>query len=72
MRNHKIDERKDKIRKIKEGIENTQDAMEFADELIDASTNDKYKQSLKAHNESRDDYIKTMLNVIKEEIGKKE
>jgi len=70
MRNHKIDERKDKIRKIKEGIENTQDAVEFANELIDASTDPKHKQTLRAHNESRDDYINTMLNVIKEEIGK--
>ena len=70
MRNHKIDERKDNIRRIKETIENTQDNIEFANELIDASTDTKHKQSLEAQNIRRDDSIDTLLDELKERVNK--
>ena len=71
MRNHKIDERKDNIRRIKETIENTQDNMEFTTDLIDGSINARHKQMLKAQNKRRDDSINTLQNELKEKIGKK-
>jgi len=72
MRNHKIDERKDNIRSIKETIENTQDNIEFANDLIDATIDVKHKQSLKAQNERRNDSIDTLQDALKEKLGKEE
>jgi len=71
MRNHKIDERKDKIQRIKKAIDRTQYNMEFASNLIDASTDENHKQSLKAQNDRREDYIDTMQDELEEKIGKK-
>jgi len=71
MRNHKIDERKDNISKIKDKIERTQYNMEFAGNLIDAAKDAEHKQALKAKNERRGDYIDTMQDKLKEKIGKK-
>lgn len=71
MKSHKINEHKDNIRKIKETIENTQDNIEFANDLIDASVDDKHKQSLKAQNERRDAVIDTLHDELKEKLGKK-
>ena len=76
MRNHKIDERKDNIRRIKETIENTQDNIEFANDLIDASTNAEHnkhcpnKQALLAQNMRREDSIDTLLDELKERVSK--
>ena len=70
MKSHRINVRKDNIRKIKETIENTQDNIEFANDLINASTNIKNKQKLAAQNERRGDYIDTMQDELKEKLGK--
>ena len=70
MKSHKINERKDNIRKIKKAIEETNDNIEFANDLIDASTDPEHKQSLKAQNKRRDDYIDTMQDELKEKLGK--
>jgi len=70
MRNHKIDERKDNVQRIKENIDRTQYNMEFASYLIDASTDAEHKQSLKDQNERRDEHIDIMQEKLKEKIGK--
>ena len=70
MRNHKIDERKDNIRRIKETIENTQDNIEFANDMIIASVDTRRKQTLKDQNKRRDEYIDYQQNELKEKIGK--
>jgi len=70
MRNHKIDERKDNIRRIKETIENTQDNIEFANDMIIASIDVRRKQTLKDQNKRRDEYIDFQQNELKEKIGK--
>ena len=62
---HKIDERKDNIRKIKETIENTQDNMEFASEMIDSSSDTIRKQALESQNDRRAESI----NALQEELG---
>jgi len=69
MRDHKIDERKDKIRRIKEVIENTQDNIEFANDMLVASADERRKQ-LKAQNERRGNYVDTLQNELKEKLGK--
>jgi len=69
---HKIDERKDNIRKIKETIENTQDNMEFANEIIDASSDKKRKQALESQNERRADSISALQEELDEQIIGKE
>ena len=70
MKSHKINERKDNIRKIKETIENTQNNIELSSDLIYVYTTAKHKKSLKDKNERRDDYIDTMQNELKEKLGK--
>jgi len=70
MRNHKIDERKDNIRRIKETIENTQDNIEFANDMIIASVDTRREQTLKDQNKRRDEYIDYQQNELKEKIGK--
>ena len=70
MKSHRINERKDNIRKIKETIDNTQENIEIANDLIDASTDYHHKQALKAKNQRRDDYIDTMKDELKEKLGK--
>ena len=69
---HKIDERKDNIRKIKETIENTQYNMEFANEIIDTASDAKHKQTLEAQNERRADSIDALQDELKEQIIGKE
>ena len=69
---HKIDERKDNIRKIKETIENTQDNMEFASDMMDSTTDAKHKRSLEAQNERRADSIDALQDELKEQIIGKE
>ena len=69
---HKIDERKDNIRKIKETIENTQDNMEFANEMMDASFGVKRKRALEAQNERRAESIDALHEELNEQIVGKE
>ncbi len=69
---HKIDERKDNIRKIKETIENTQDNMEFASEVMDATSDAVYKRAVTAQNERRAESIGELQLEIKERIEGKE
>ena len=69
---HKIDERKDNIRKIKETIENTQDNMEFANEMIDTSTDAKRKRTLESQNERRVESIGALQEELDEQIVGKE
>ena len=65
---HKIDERKDNIRKIKETIQNTQDNMEFANDLIDAAADTQIRQSLESQNERRSESIDSLQDELKEQI----
>jgi small acid-soluble spore protein (thioredoxin-like protein) len=69
---HKIDERKDNIRKIKETIENTQDNMEFANDMMDTIADTKHKKTLEAQNERRADSIDSLQDELKEQIIGKE
>ena len=69
---HKIDERKDNIRKIKETIENTQDNMEFANDMIDTGTDARQIRALESQNEHRADSINALQDELKEQIIGKE
>ena len=69
---HKIDERKDNIRKIKETIENTKDNMEFANDMINTTTDANRKRMLESKNESRVDSIEALQDELKEQIIGKE
>lgn len=69
---HKIDERKDNIRKIKETIENTQDNMEFASDIIDSTSDVKHKRRLESQNERRAESIDALQDELKEQIIGKE
>ena len=70
---HKIDERKDNIRKIKETIENTQDNMEFAKDMIDdTALSPMHKSELKSQNERRAESIDALQDELKEQIIGKE
>ena len=69
---HKIDERKDNIRKIKETIENTQDNIEFADDMIDSISDTGHKQALESQNERRAESISALQSELKEQIIGKE
>ena len=65
---HKIVERKDNIRKIKETIENTQDNMEFAEDMIDSTSDAKHRRTLESQNERRADSIDALQDELKEQI----
>ena len=70
---HKIDERKDNIRKIKETIENTQDNMEFANDMInDTALSPTHKKGLESQNERRAESIDALQDELKEQIIGKE
>ena len=70
---HKIDERKDNIRKIKDTIENTQNNIELAADMIETSRigiGD--KQALKNQNRRRKDSVDAFQDKLKEQIIGKE
>ena len=69
---HKIDERKDNIRKIEETIENTQENMEFANDMMGSVTDNEHLQDLEAQNERRAESIDAMQDRLKEQIIGKE
>ena len=69
---HKIDERKDNIRKIKETIENTQNNMEFANDMIDSANDARQIRTLESQNERRADSIDALQDELKEQIIGKE
>jgi small acid-soluble spore protein (thioredoxin-like protein) len=69
---HKIDERKDNIRKIKETIENTQDNMELANEIIETATVAAHKEAFISQNERRAESINALQDELKEQIVGKE
>ena len=69
---HKIDERKDNIRKIQETIENTQDNMEFADDMIETTMDAGQRRSLESRNERRAESIENLQDELKEQIIGKE
>jgi len=69
---HKIDERKDNIRKIKETIENTQDNMEFANDMMDSAFDTEHLQELEAQNGRRAESIDALQAELKEQIVGKE
>ena len=69
---HKIDERKDNIRKIQETIENTQDNMEFADDMIETSMDAGQRRSLESQNERRAESIDDQQDALREQIIGKE
>jgi len=70
---HKIDERKDNIRKIKETIENTKDNIEFTNDMIDTATLDvNHTQLLKQQNKRRAESVDALQTELKEQIVGKE
>ena len=69
---HKIDERKDNIRKIKETIENTQDNIEFANDMINTGADARKIRALESQNERRADSIDALQDELKEQIIGKE
>ena len=69
---HKIDERKDNIRKIKETIENTQENMELANDMMDSNLDSKQVRTLASQNERRAESINTLQDELKEQIIGKE
>jgi len=69
---HKIDERKDNIRKIEKTIENTQNNMEFADDMMGSVTDTAQLQALEEQNERRAESIDAQRDELREQIIGKE
>ncbi len=69
---HKIDDRKDNISKIKETIKNTQDNMEFAEDMIESISDEKQIRALEAQNQRRAESIEGLQEDLKGQIEGKE
>ena len=70
---HKIDERKDNLRKLKEAIENTQNNMEFTNDMMDTTLlSIGHKQALKRQNKLRMESVEALRSKMEDLIIGKE
>jgi len=63
----KPDDRRDNVEHIQENINHTIENMRRADEMIEETSDDKAKESLKAKNGRREEALKGMRSEIRDE-----
>lgn len=70
-RNPKPDDRSDNVKRIKNHIDNTIENMEFAEDLIKTTDNEKTKRELKEKNKRREDALTGLREEIRDEARDK-
>lgn len=66
--NNKHDERKENIQKIKKDIKNTQENVEFSNDMIASISDSTAKRELEAKNERRIEAIDSMIDDVDSKI----
>lgn len=61
------DDRRDNVKKIQDHIDNTIQNIEFAEDMMQATDNEKTKRELKAKNERREEALNGMREEIRDE-----